>query len=131
MIGLHELIEKQVERVPQALALRHGETSWTYSELNSRANSLAARLLAESVKAEDRVGLLIRNPLHMVAAIFAVLKAGGAYVPLDPEHPRERLEWMVQDAAVTLILAEPPFTGWSIALARQLIYLDDALAWHR
>ena len=109
VIGLHELIEKQVERVPQALALRHGETSWTYSELNSRADSLAARMLAESLKAEDRVGLLIRNPLHMVVAIFAVLKAGGAYVPLDPEHPRERLEWMAQDAAVALILAESFF----------------------
>ena len=81
------------------------------------------------LKAEDRVGLLIRDPLQMVAAILAVLKAGGAYVPLDPEHPRERLEWIIQDAAVTLILAEPPFAEVVDPLALQVIYLDGAIAW--
>ena len=124
--SLHELIERQAKLIPQALAVRHGEIGWTYYELNSRADSLAARLLAQGLNSEDRVGLLIRNPLRMVVAIFAVLKAGGAYVPLDPDLPRERLEWMTRDAAVALILAERSFAGMADLFAPPTIYLDDA-----
>jgi non-ribosomal peptide synthetase component F len=64
--------------------------------------------LEKDIKAEDRVGLSIQDPLRMIAAMIAVLKAGAAYVPLDPGYPRERLEGMLQDAAVAHLLTDPP-----------------------
>ncbi|HET6376560.1 MAG TPA: amino acid adenylation domain-containing protein, partial [Methylocella sp.] len=123
--GLHELMERQASLAPGAIALRHGEASWTYEELNCRAGRLAARLLSLGLKAEDRVGLLIQNPLQMVLGIFAALKAGAAYVPLDPSYPRERLEWMMKDAALAFILAEPGQASIAGSFPAQAIYLDE------
>ncbi|HET6377223.1 MAG TPA: amino acid adenylation domain-containing protein, partial [Methylocella sp.] len=122
--GLHELMERQAVLAPGAIALRHGDASWTYGELNCRANLLAARLLSLGLKAEDRVGLLIQNPLQMVLGIFAALKAGAAYVPLDPSYPRERLIWMMQDAALAFIIAEPGHASIAESSPARAIYLE-------
>ncbi|WP_156964509.1 non-ribosomal peptide synthetase, partial [Methylocapsa aurea] len=124
--GLHELLERQAERTPRGLALRRGETAWTYAELNSRANILAARLVAQGLRAEDRVGLLIEQPPLMIAAIFAVLKAGGAYVPLDPGYPSERLDWIARDAALALVLTEVSCAGRADAFMLPTMRLDAA-----
>ncbi|MGO9768622.1 MAG: non-ribosomal peptide synthetase, partial [Roseiarcus sp.] len=104
--GLHTLMERQARLVPEAPALTCGDETWTYAELDRRATALAARIFAHGIRAEDRVGLAIRNPIWMVTAIFAVLKAGGAYVPLDPDHPTERLSFVLEDAAIALLLTD-------------------------
>ena len=104
--GLHTLAERQAKVAPEAPALIYGNESWSYGELDRRAAALAEQLSALQIRAEDRVGLAIRNPLWMVTAIFAVLKAGGAYVPLDPDHPAERLSFVLEDAGVALLLTD-------------------------
>ena len=99
-------MERQARLAPHASALICGDETWTYGELDRRATALARRLLARGVRPEDRVGLAIRNPIWMVTAIFAVLKAGGAYVPLDPDQPIERSAFLLEDAAVALLLTD-------------------------
>ncbi|MCI0467043.1 MAG: amino acid adenylation domain-containing protein, partial [Beijerinckiaceae bacterium] len=125
--GLHELFERQASLAPQEIALRYGAKSWTYAGLEQRANALAARLIENGVKAEVRVGLLIQDPLFMIAAIFAVLKAGGAYLPLDPNYPRERLEFMLQDAAAALLLAEPSTADMVDLPGLPTIHVEDSI----
>ncbi|MGR2708580.1 amino acid adenylation domain-containing protein [Pseudomonas sp. AU10] len=103
---LHGLFEAQVERTPQAVAVKAGDQHLTYSELNERANRLAHYLRELGVRPDSRVGICVERGLDMVIGLFAILKAGGGYVPLDPAYPRERLAYMLQDSAPVVVLAQ-------------------------
>ena len=103
---LHQLIEEQVERNPNAIAVIFNQQSLTFCELNNHANQLAHYLQSLGVKADDLVGICIERSLEMVIGILGIIKAGGAYVPLDSSYPQERLAFMVQDAQVGILLTQ-------------------------
>ena len=103
---VHRLIERQVNDCSDATALIFGDTELSYAQLNSRANRLAHQLIALGVKPESRVGIAVERSIDMVVGLLATLKAGGAYVPLDPAYPRERLNHMVTDSAIELLLTQ-------------------------
>ncbi|NRD48556.1 non-ribosomal peptide synthase/polyketide synthase, partial [Corallococcus exiguus] len=86
---LPELIQAQVERTPDAVALAFEGRTLTYRELDTRANQLSHALIARGVGPEVRVGLLLERSLELVVALLATLKAGGAYVPFDPAYPAQ------------------------------------------
>ena len=104
--GVHQLMEEQVARTPDAPALAFGDTRLSYAELNRRANRLAHRLIEAGVGPDVLVGVAVERSIEMVVGLLAILKAGGAYVPLDPEYPRERLAYMLEDSGVTLLLTQ-------------------------
>ncbi|MFD7202820.1 amino acid adenylation domain-containing protein [Streptomyces sp. NPDC059893] len=101
-----ELVERQADRTPDAVALTQSGTAWTYRALEERANQYAHRLRALGVVPDSRVALCLRRGPEAVAAILGVWKAGGAYVPLDAEHPSERREFMLADCGATILLTE-------------------------
>lgn len=101
---IHELIEDQVARTPNAIALVNGTHQLTYAQLNARANRLAHYLRELGLRPDGLVTICVERSLEMVVGILAVLKAGGAYVPLDPQYPAERLRHMLDDAAPRLML---------------------------
>ncbi len=76
----------------------------TYGDLNRRANRLARHLRGLGVGRGVLVGLMVERSLDMVAALIAVLKAGGAYVPLDPSFPEDRLNTMVEDSGMGVLI---------------------------
>ena len=104
--GLAGLIEAQVARTPDALALIFGEKTVTYRELNAAANRLAHWLIRRDVKVEDAVGVCLSRSIEMIVAVLAIVKAGGAYVPLDPSYPAERLRFMQEDAQPRIVLTQ-------------------------
>jgi amino acid adenylation domain-containing protein len=99
-------VEDQAARTPRAVAVVSGDASFTYRELNERANRLANRLVRLGVGPEVRVGICLERGEELVVALLAVLKAGGAYVPLDPAYPVERLELMLDDAGVAALVTQ-------------------------
>ncbi|HEX2203309.1 MAG TPA: amino acid adenylation domain-containing protein, partial [Longimicrobium sp.] len=103
---IHQLIEDQAERTPDAVAVVFEDDTVTYRGLNARANRLAHRLVRLGVGPEVRVGLCLERSVEMVVSILAVLKAGGAYVPLDPGYPAERLAYMLEDSGVPVLLTQ-------------------------
>jgi amino acid adenylation domain-containing protein/FkbM family methyltransferase len=103
---LHEWIEAQVDRTPEAVAVVSEEGRLTYAELEARANRLAHRLRRLGVGPETRVGISAERSLDLVVGLLGILKSGGAYVPLDPDYPRERLAFMMADAAVPVLLTQ-------------------------
>ena len=107
---LHQMFEEQVERTPDRVALIYGDDQLSYGELNERANRLAHYLRRNGVVAESLVGILMERSIEMVVALLAILKAGGAYVPLDPRYPRERLEFMIEDASAALVITQERLT---------------------
>ncbi|MGV6476982.1 amino acid adenylation domain-containing protein, partial [Azotobacter vinelandii] len=102
--GVHQLIEAQVARTPEAVALVFSDETLTYGELNRRANRLAHRLIELGVGPDVPVGIAVERGFEMVVGLLAILKAGGAYVPLDPEYPGERLAYMIGDSGIGLLL---------------------------
>jgi amino acid adenylation domain-containing protein len=109
--GVHELVEEQVERTPDTVALEHDGRRLSYGELNRRANQLGHYLRKRGVGSEVRVGICMERGEEMVTAMLGVLKAGGAYVPLDPNYPEERLRFMLEDAEAGLVLTERKLEG--------------------
>jgi amino acid adenylation domain-containing protein len=103
---LHEMIEAQVERTPDAAAVWYEERSLTYAELNRKANQIAHRLRSLGVGTESLVGICMERSFALVASLLGVLKAGAAYVPFDPSYPPERLNFLVQDADVPVLLVQ-------------------------
>ncbi|MEU0950626.1 amino acid adenylation domain-containing protein, partial [Streptomyces canus] len=99
-----DLFTAQAGRTPAATALVWGEVELTYRELDERSNRLARRLVAAGVGPESVVALVLERSADVLVSILAVLKAGGAYLPIDPEHPAERIEFMLTDAAPTMVL---------------------------
>ncbi|WP_202369701.1 non-ribosomal peptide synthase/polyketide synthase [Pseudomonas sp. MWU318] len=108
---LHQRIEHQAARAPQAIAVSCAGQSLSYGELNSRANQLAHKLIASGVGPDVRVGLAVERSLDMLVGLLAILKAGGAYVPLDPTYPEERLSYMIGDSGIALLLTQSHLLG--------------------
>ena len=103
---MHRLFEAQAGLTPDAPALLFGEERLSYAELNALANRLAWRLREEGVGSDVLVGIALERGVPMVVALLAVLKAGGAYVPLDPQYPADRLQYMIDDSGLRLLLSQ-------------------------
>jgi non-ribosomal peptide synthetase component F len=124
---VHELIEAQAARTPEAIAVVCEGERLTYTELNARANRLAHHLRPLGVRPDDRVAICAERSLEMVVGLVAILKAGGAYVPLDPGYPAERLATVLEDCAPIVALAHgaarAALEEGAAQLARRLLIL--------
>jgi amino acid adenylation domain-containing protein len=100
----HELFEAQARRQPDAIALISGQTTWTYGELNRRADQLAQLLRRQGIHPETPVGVLLERSPELVCSMLAIFKAGGVYLPLDPAYPDERVAFMIGDARPGLVI---------------------------
>ncbi|UDB46533.1 amino acid adenylation domain-containing protein [Bacillus safensis] len=123
---VHALVEAKAQEAPHQKAATFCGTSWTYKELNSRANVVASRLIANGIKPGDRVGIFTRPSLDMTAAVLGVLKAGAAFVPIDADYPAQRIAYMLEDCGAEILLmqkgltAPPSFTG-------HVLFIEDAV----
>jgi amino acid adenylation domain-containing protein len=101
-----ELFEAQVSKNPTAVALQFEDKTITYRELSACSNRIAHYLLRNGVEEGSLVGVYMERSIDMVAAFLGILKAGAAYVPLDLSYPKERIEFMMSDAKMPLILTQ-------------------------
>ncbi len=102
---LHEWFTMQARRNPDSIALSADNSSYTYKELETKANRLANYLTGNGVGLETLVGLYLEPSPEMIIAIMAILKAGGAYVPLDPEYPSDRSLYMIDDSKIRILVS--------------------------
>ncbi|MEU2929424.1 amino acid adenylation domain-containing protein [Streptomyces sp. NPDC007251] len=109
--GLVEAVRRQAQAAPEALAVIGEEESLTYRELDARSNRLAHWLAARGVRAESLVAVCLPRTVNLMVALLAVLKAGGAYVPIDPDHPRSRIDYVLQQADPVLVLDADTLAG--------------------
>jgi len=104
--GIVQQFEEQVKKNPNAIAVVYREEELTFGELNIRANQLATYLKEQDVKSEMLVGICMERSLEMIVGLLGILKAGGAFVPFDPEYPRDRLEFMMEDSGIKVLLTQ-------------------------
>ncbi|MEI6778719.1 MAG: amino acid adenylation domain-containing protein, partial [Chloroflexales bacterium] len=121
---IHELFAEQAAQTPNAVAVVFENQQLTYAELNARANQLAHHLIGLGVGPDVLVGLCVERSREMIIGLLGILKAGGAYVPLDPSYPAERLAFMLDDAAVPVLLTQAHLLNTLPPTAAQVICLD-------
>lgn len=125
--SLHRLIEAQVERTPDAVAVVFEGQQLSYRELDRRANQLARHLQQVGVGPEAMVAICMERSLEMVIGLLGILKAGAVYVPLDPAYPSERLSFMLQDAQAPVLLTQARWLErslFSLPAACRVVCLD-------
>ncbi|MFA5983229.1 MAG: amino acid adenylation domain-containing protein [Methylococcaceae bacterium] len=104
--SIHYLFELQVEKTPDAVAVKFKEQQLSYKELNSLANQLAHFLRDIGIKPGSRVGVFAERGINIIVGMLAILKADAAYVPLDPSYPIDRLQYMLVDSGPLAVLSE-------------------------
>uniref|UniRef100_UPI000AB422BF non-ribosomal peptide synthetase n=1 Tax=Kordia zhangzhouensis TaxID=1620405 RepID=UPI000AB422BF len=105
------LFERQVLKTPDAIAVVYEEETLTYQELDKRSNQLASYLVGQGVESETLVGICIDRSLSMLIGILGILKSGGAYVPIDPDYPEHRINYILSDGKIELILSNSRYAS--------------------
>ncbi|MGM0758071.1 MAG: AMP-binding protein, partial [Bacillota bacterium] len=122
---VHALIEAQAHEAPHQKAATFCGTSWTYEELNNRANVVASRLISNGTKPGDRVGILTRPSLDMTAAVLGILKAGAAFVPIDADYPAQRIAYMLEDCGAEVLLIQKELNA-PTSFTGHVLLIEDA-----
>ncbi len=113
-VCVHQRFEERAFETPEAIAIIFSSksfenaaksTSLSYRQLNERVNKIAHYLLSQGVRRGTRVGFCLARSVDVVASLLAILKAGGTYVPLDPNHPKKRLNYIIKDAQIDLLVS--------------------------
>ena len=103
---IHQLFEAQARKTPSAIALEFQGRQMTYGELDARASQLAWRLIDAGAGPRARVALCLERSFELIVGLLGILKTGAAYVPVDRKYPRERIEYMLRDCEVTVVVAD-------------------------
>ncbi|GAB1327004.1 non-ribosomal peptide synthetase [Streptomyces sennicomposti] len=113
----HELFEEQAARRPADVAAVHAGRSWTYAELNARANRIAHAVLARDLGPEAVVAVVTERTLDWLACVIGVLKAGAAYLPVEPHAPADRMARTLARSGCRLVLTEEGGPEWPAGIA--------------
>ncbi|GAA3159728.1 non-ribosomal peptide synthetase/type I polyketide synthase [Nonomuraea roseoviolacea] len=122
---VHELVEAQADRTPDAVAVTFEGASMTYRELDERADRVARRLRAAGVGPETLVGVALERSATMLVTLLGVLKAGGAYVPLDPMYPRDRQDYIIDHSGIGVLVTERELADRYTGFQGELILTDQ------
>ncbi|MCX6582110.1 MAG: amino acid adenylation domain-containing protein [Candidatus Aminicenantes bacterium] len=139
---IHELFEEQVEKTPDRIAvigstvetLRATSLQMSYRQLNEQSGRLAGLLIEKGVLVGDIVGIMTGRSPDLISGLLAILKAGAAYMPIDPDYPPDRVEYMIKDSNINLLITQqnilekfegPAFGVESIDLFHKNLYTSE------
>jgi len=101
---VHTRFVEQAHATPQAVAVRCGDVALTYDQLRVQSGRLASELRARGVAPDTLVAICIDRSVEMVVGLLGILEAGGAYLPIDPAFPRDRIEMLLDDGAIAILV---------------------------
>ena len=108
---LTDLFMEQVSEKKDTIALIAVDGTFTYGELNAKANRIANALIKRGVQPGNRVMMMLPRNSDMIASILGILKAGAAYIPVDPEYPAERISYVRADSEAKYIITNQDIPG--------------------
>jgi amino acid adenylation domain-containing protein/non-ribosomal peptide synthase protein (TIGR01720 family) len=119
-----QLIEQQVKKTPDNIAVYFNDIKLTYAELNKRSNQLAKLLRDKGVSRDTIVGLMVTHSVEAVVGILGIIKSGGAYLPVDPDYPSDRTGYMLEDSGCRILLTNCR-SGYESGFRGEIIDLED------
>ncbi|HXQ71448.1 MAG TPA: amino acid adenylation domain-containing protein, partial [Pyrinomonadaceae bacterium] len=125
---IHQLFEREVAVRPDAIALEFADEQLSYRELNRRGNNLAQRLRSEGVGTETFVSVMLERSTELIVALLGIAKAGGVYVPINLTDPEKRIEFVLDDAGVKVLVTTKRIASNLGEKNLTLVYVDEPLA---
>lgn len=125
---LHKGFEKMARVGPDRIAVTAMGEQISYGKLDSRANRLAYTLRSLGTGPDVLVGLCVDRGIDMMVGLLAILKAGSAYLPIDPTYPSKRIEFLLADSAVRVVVAASRVSQCLGECNATIVYLDDERA---
>jgi len=125
MISIGKLIDNQSVSNPNKVAIKHGGKTFTYKQVSEISNRLARFFLDQNIKAGDVIGIAIDRSPEMVITLLAIIKTGATYLPIDNNFPVERINYMINDASVKVLITSKQFQG-QYASFGNIIFIEDA-----
>jgi long-chain acyl-CoA synthetase len=104
-LNLASIVVDSAVRTPAGAAVRLGDLTLTYAELDERSARLAALLRERGLRPGDRVGVMLPNVPEFPVAYYGVLRAGGVVVPMNVLLKRREISFYLEDSGTTLLLA--------------------------
>ncbi|MFC3890928.1 amino acid adenylation domain-containing protein [Lentzea rhizosphaerae] len=126
--SIPEAFRDQARKAPDAVAISGAGEPVTYRELDERSDRLASHLTGLGVGAESAVALCLDRSAELVVATLAVLKAGGVCVPLHDAHPLDRLQRAVEDAGVSVLIADERGRARGVPEVEHVVAVDEESA---
>ncbi|WP_149302847.1 non-ribosomal peptide synthetase [Pareuzebyella sediminis] len=123
--GIHQIIERVAKDHPEKAALTFKDKTITYTSLNERADAIAHRLLEHTGGSNELIGLCVERSTEMIIGMLAILKAGCGYVPLDPKYPKDRLDFILNDAGCKIVLTQKPLVHYFKEMGPRLFLLEN------
>lgn len=124
-LNIPQLFELQAEEKPESIAVIFGNEQWSYNELELKSRKIALHLKKLGINKQSLVGISMGRSALTIAGILGVLRAGGVYVTLDPNYPRERIEFIIKDADLGLILIDETVKNSLVFSDIQTLCLSD------
>lgn len=125
---LHELFSARASEFPERTAVSDEARAVSYAELETASSSLAASLRKRGVKDGSLVGMCLDRDVDLVTCLLGILKAGGAYVPIDPAYPAKRIEHIVQDSGLQLVITSRDLCSLPKTSSLTVLPLNELLA---
>jgi amino acid adenylation domain-containing protein len=124
---VHALFAEQAAKIPDAIAIIHGEESMSYRELERQSNQLARFLIDKGLESESFVGVMCERSLDMVVVILGIMKAGGAYLPINHELPFNRIKYMLEETHTRFLISESQYRDEPFHLQNECVDLEFLL----
>ncbi|MEN6349558.1 MAG: non-ribosomal peptide synthetase [Syntrophomonas sp.] len=119
-----DLFIEQVGRTPDNIAVIDSRQRLTYSELNHLTDRLAAYLVDLGVKPDGIVGIMMPRTAGFMVGVLAIMKAGGAYLPISPDYPEGRIEHLVTDSNIRILLTNGKLAEKAAEFAGVVVDMD-------
>lgn len=122
-VTIVDLIEQQVERTPDSIALEEKTRIITYRELNEGANQIARWLIEQGIAENETIGIMMERSCEMIMVIIGILKAGCCYIPMEPDYPMMRKQYIWKDCGIRYLFTDqdspeiPEFTGKTVTIS--------------
>ncbi|WP_343691145.1 amino acid adenylation domain-containing protein [Chitinophaga sp.] len=100
------LFEGMVKAHPEAAAVHYGGETWSYQQLDEKANQIAQYLISQGVVKGSKVLLCMDPSGYAIASLLGILKAGGCYVPIDPTYPVSRIRHILADCSADILITD-------------------------
>ena len=130
-ITIDAIFSDKAKNAPNSVALIAGESALSYAELEQRAEAIFEELKKQGVQVGDPVGISLERSFDMIASMLAILKAGACFVPFDPSYPKERLTFMLEDTAVSILVLSDKTRPFLPAHKAAEIVVEDISQAHR